>query len=106
MATKSEGCPCYDAAGDDEPIFTLRAQDVLSPDVVEFWIEQARQRGVNEDKLAEAQRCADAMRAWSNRRRVIWVGLLGAGLVGAMVSDAGAARRSTVPRPSVRMMGR
>ncbi len=64
MSTKSEGVGCYDKAGPDEPLFVLRAQDMLAADTVNFWIQQARARGVNLEKLAEAERCRDAMHAW------------------------------------------
>jgi len=36
MATKAHD-PCREKAADDEPIFTLRAQDISAPLVVLFW---------------------------------------------------------------------
>lgn len=68
MATKAEGCPCYDAAADDEPIFTLRAQDVLAARTIRAWCGLALDAGVNLEKIAEAERCADAMDAWPDKK--------------------------------------
>ena len=68
MATKKEGCPCYESAADDEPIFTLRAQDVLSARVVEFWAAEAERLHVNPDKVREARECARMMKEWPNSR--------------------------------------
>jgi len=70
MATKREGCPCYDKAEDDEPIFTLLARDPLAADVVTFWIERAKEAGVRPEKIAEAVRCRDAMHAYPNKKAV------------------------------------
>lgn len=68
MATKRGGCPCYDKAADDEPIFVLRAKDALAPIAVEHWAELAAKLGVPVPKVLEAFRCAEAMRAWPNRK--------------------------------------
>lgn len=59
---------CLSKANDDEPIFVLRGQDALSPIMVEAWILFARANGVAEDKLAEAEACARAMRMWRPQR--------------------------------------
>ena len=37
MATKHDGNDCYTKAGDHEPIFTLRAQDMTAAATVRFW---------------------------------------------------------------------
>jgi hypothetical protein len=65
MALKGS-CSCYDKAADDEPIFVLRAKDVLSSRVIRHWIWLAVEAGVPIDskKLKEAQQCADAMADW------------------------------------------
>ena len=34
--------PCRDKAAADEPLFTLRAQDVLAPETVRHWATQAQ----------------------------------------------------------------
>jgi len=68
MATKADGCPSYDKAAQDEPIFVLRAQDRLSYLIVRYWIMLAEEAGVNDKKLEEARRCEAAMREWSNQK--------------------------------------
>lgn len=68
MATKADGCPCYENAADDEPIFVLRAQDKLSHLVVRYWIMLAENEDVNAEKLGEAARCERAMRDWPDRK--------------------------------------
>jgi hypothetical protein len=54
-------------AADDEPIFILRAQDMTAPQTVLEWMQRNPQIG--EAKFAEARDCADAMRAWPERRK-------------------------------------
>ena len=49
---------------DDEPAFTLRAQDKLSRDVVEFWIHQARAHNVAHEKIAAAVEHLDDIERW------------------------------------------
>lgn len=67
MATKSEGVSCFEKAGDDEPVFVLRAKDVLAPEVVRDWAERARSAGVNPDKIVEALNVADKMELWQDK---------------------------------------
>jgi hypothetical protein len=67
MGTKRQGDKCYEKAELDEPIFVLRAQDCTAPEVVEFWIKLNPQIEFTE-KMYEAQRLADAMRAWQDRK--------------------------------------
>lgn len=55
---------CLSKAGDDEPIFVLRAQDKFAPALVELWailVEAANPNAA--DKVAEARRLAQAMAA-------------------------------------------
>jgi hypothetical protein len=63
---------CFQKAADDEPIFTLRAKDVLAPQIVEAWADLAQRHGTPEAKLAEARACAVTMRVWqiSNSAKV------------------------------------
>lgn len=68
MATKASD-PCREKAADDEPIFTLRAQDVLAPRTVRHWAELAHARGVPASKVAEARALADQMSAWQKANR-------------------------------------
>lgn len=53
----------------DEPIFVLRAQDELAPDLVRLWAVRAKNRAeISDEKYAEAMTCADAMQAWPTRK--------------------------------------
>lgn len=64
MATKEEGVKCYDNAHPDEPVFVLRAQDMLAPEIVREWAYRAQAAGTPEEKVSEARRCADRMEDW------------------------------------------
>lgn len=55
-------------AGENEPIFALRAQDKLAPIAIRTWIGVARWFGVPQSKLDEAERCAVAMEEWNGAR--------------------------------------
>lgn len=66
---------CFQAAADDEPIFTLRAKDAFAPTIVLQWAALVQQTiiygdGSNEetnhllDKLEDARHCARAMVEW------------------------------------------
>lgn len=64
MATKHND-PCRDKAADDEPIFTLRAQDSSAPGTVTHWIDcNAPRLGYDHPKIKEARECVAAMLAW------------------------------------------
>ena len=53
----------------NEPIFVLRAQDKLAPEVIRFWVQLARQYGdPTTTKIDEALDCARAMEAWPTRK--------------------------------------
>lgn len=60
--------PGSSAIGEDEPVFLLRAQDRSAAETVRFWAdENVRNDGdVQASKLAE--RWADVMEAWPNRK--------------------------------------
>ena len=64
MGTKHDD-PCLTKAADDEPLFVLRAQDNMAPDMVRLWARTARTRGVNEAKVKAAMGTADKMDAWA-----------------------------------------
>ena len=64
MATKSKGVSCYDKAGDDEPLFVIRAQDILGPETVMNWAHAALSAGVSIEKVAEAREVAREMEEW------------------------------------------
>lgn len=70
MATKLEtlldaqaGKGCLGKAADDEPVFVLRAQDLLAPGLVEMWAIRAKKHG-SEKKASGAYAIADAMLKW------------------------------------------
>lgn len=72
MATKTDGIPCYDKAANDEPLFVLRAQDMLAPEIVREWAYRAQVSGTPIEKVEEARRAADAMEDWqiANSKKV------------------------------------
>lgn len=66
---------CLNNAERDEPIFVLRANDELAPDVVREWARMydIRKRGLGItqkqiDKLKEALALADQMERWKQER--------------------------------------
>jgi hypothetical protein len=50
--------------GVDEPVFILRAQDILAPRVVVRWAHLAEQANAPLDKVQGALRCAKQMADW------------------------------------------
>ena len=52
----------------DEPYFVLRGQDLLAPGLVRRWATLAGEAGVNPAKVAEANRIADQMDQWRDRK--------------------------------------
>lgn len=74
MATKAEEIAdpnsTWNKVKDDEPVFILRAQDLLAPGTVCEWVANSRKRGVSSGKLREARNCVTAMMAWANRNGV------------------------------------
>ena len=67
MGTKHDN-KCADNAADDEPIFTLRAQDRLAPTVLQVWITLARIAGTPAPKLLEAMSCLRDMEEWQRKQ--------------------------------------
>ncbi|MEP6916185.1 MAG: hypothetical protein ABJC89_11090 [Acidobacteriota bacterium] len=67
MATKHNSI-VLNNAGDDEPIFVLRAQDQLAADVVRQWADAAERAGCAHEKVVEARAVADVMEAWPTRK--------------------------------------
>ena len=55
---------CLDNVADDEPIFVLRANDELAPDVILYWVHLSMERELHRDKLDEARRWAKVMADW------------------------------------------
>jgi hypothetical protein len=73
MTTKEEGDSCYEKAEPDEPIFVLRAQDILAPEMVREWAYRAAVLGSPREKIVEARKLADRMEDWQiehGRRKV------------------------------------
>lgn len=66
MAAQGKGC--LGKAADDEPVFILRAQDMLAADLVDKWAIDAQLLGCNWDKVREAKELAQAMREWPRRK--------------------------------------
>jgi len=69
MGTKAEetapgATGCLAKAAGDEPLFILRAKDMLAPGVVRVWVHYARASGVPEEKLNEALELAERMERW------------------------------------------
>lgn len=64
MATKHTDS-CLLKAGDDEPIFVLRAQDRLAPHVVRHWAKLAEASGTPSAKVEEARALAELMTDWA-----------------------------------------
>ena len=62
MSTKHNS-QCLMKAGDDEPIFVLRAKDPTAPQIVRAWVE--RNQGLQPyEKLNNAMFLADEMDEW------------------------------------------
>jgi hypothetical protein len=67
---------CYANAHPDEPMFVLLARDASAPASVEEWANKRQQDiddGIKPESdrpmVAEARRCAEAMRAWRKANR-------------------------------------
>jgi len=67
MATKHNSVT-LGKAQDDEPIFVLRAQDRLAPELVRRWADEAERAGCSSAKVIEARTVADAMERWPSRK--------------------------------------
>lgn len=56
---------CLNKAAADEPVFVLRAKDVLAPQTIRLWAMMAE--GLHEpEKIADALKLADQMDRWRN----------------------------------------
>lgn len=55
-------------ADPDEPVFVLRARDMVATAAIEWWMWCARNRGVPEDKLERAERQRRAADLWIEKR--------------------------------------
>lgn len=69
MQKAALGEGCLGKAYPDEPVFILRAQDILAPPTIEHWarlLEVSGKVGVTQ-KINEARAIAHEMRAWQER---------------------------------------
>ena len=53
-----------DLIPEDEPVFLLRAQDTIAPDVVNAWADLAEQSSAAPNIIEAARKQADAMVDW------------------------------------------
>jgi hypothetical protein len=53
---------------EDEPVFFLRAQDLVAPATVRVWADLAAARGADPEMVANARTQADAMEAWAKKK--------------------------------------
>ncbi len=59
MATKEQGDSCYEKAAPDEPIFVLRAQDFLAPEIVREWAYRAAVDRMEDWQIAHKRKVPD-----------------------------------------------
>ena len=52
---------------EDEPVFLLRAQDKLAPEVVEYWADIAEQEGASENIVKAARAHVELMQKWQEK---------------------------------------
>lgn len=52
----------------DEPVFLIRAQDIVSGDAVRVWANLARLHGASQDILDAAERQAKLMDQWPKKK--------------------------------------
>jgi hypothetical protein len=66
MSTKNNpgDFDCYANAQLDEPMFILLGRDAMGPQLVDLWANYREVNDEHPDKVAEARRCANDMRAW------------------------------------------
>ena len=65
MANKADVLAMLEKIGEDEPVFLLRAQDKLAPEIVREWAYRALSEDAPVDKVRGARTIADAMEDWS-----------------------------------------
>jgi DNA-binding phage protein len=57
-----------DVIPDDEPVFVIRAQDVVSGDAVRAWADLAEKAGASEKMVAMARNHARLMDQWPKKK--------------------------------------
>lgn len=61
---------CLNKAGDDEPVFVLRAKDKAAPLAIRLWCHERVMLGLNkgdDEQIVEARECADQMDDYRKR---------------------------------------
>jgi hypothetical protein len=55
-----------------QPVFVLRAQDMIAPEIVREWAYRARRAGVSKEKVEAARKIASEMEDWQieNMRKI------------------------------------
>lgn len=51
---------------EDEPVFVIRAQDIVGPGTVRDWAARAEREGVSDEVVEAVRRHADAMVEWQH----------------------------------------
>jgi len=59
---------CLHKAGVDEPVFLLRAQDMMASELVHQWADLAKHNGAPAEKWQGAKRIAEAMHNWPHHK--------------------------------------
>lgn len=62
--TKEEARNFLEKLGVDEPVFILRGQDALAPEIVREWAYRARKMKVSQNKVSGARLVASQMEDW------------------------------------------
>lgn len=70
MGTKNNpgNFDCYANAEPDEPMFVLLGRDALGGQLVRLWALERHRNGEDEEKVAEALKCANAMDDWARAK--------------------------------------
>ena len=63
-ATAEHTCKLSEVHDDTEPLFTLRGQDWIAPEIIREWAFRSLKMGSPIDKVDGARRIADAMENW------------------------------------------
>lgn len=58
----------YRVIAPGEPVFVLRAQDILAPSIVRIWAHAAAVCRASDEKVASALDIAEAMEDWPTRK--------------------------------------
>lgn len=72
-STAEHTCKLDGQKDDSEPLFTLRGQDWIAPEIVREWAYRSLKLGSPIDKVDGARRIADAMENWqvaNDKRKV------------------------------------